>query len=88
MPPLAIRQELHRIQEPRLLLDFIQDHQAGAVVEPTDGVGGKAQAFVRVVEGEIYEWELVVFPVWRAPVMTVIGQRANRAWRRGSSRRG
>jgi hypothetical protein len=44
VPLLPVRQELHGVEQVGLLLDFVEDDQPLAVVEPADGVGGRYRA--------------------------------------------
>ena len=46
----ATGEELHGIEQGRLLLDLIEDHQARAVVQAAYRVGGDPQSLVGVVE--------------------------------------
>jgi hypothetical protein len=51
--PASVGEQLHRVQEAGLLLHFVEDHQARAVIEPSHGIGRPAQAFLRSVEREV-----------------------------------
>jgi len=51
--PASVSEQLHRVQEAGLLLHFVEDHEAGRVIEPSHGIGRQAQTFVRVVEREV-----------------------------------
>jgi hypothetical protein len=50
---LPVGQELHGIEERRLLLDLIEDDEPFAVVEAPHGVGSEPEPFVRVIERDI-----------------------------------
>jgi hypothetical protein len=49
----AVGEELDGVGEARLLLNLVDDHEARAMVEPADGIGGQSQSLVGVVEGEV-----------------------------------
>ncbi len=53
MPLAAVGQELHRVEQFWLLLHFIEDHEAGAVVKPAYRIRSQPDPLVGIVEGNI-----------------------------------
>jgi len=49
----SISEQLHRVEKAGLLLHFIEDDEARAVIEPSHGISRQAQTFLRVVEREV-----------------------------------
>src|SRR3990172_3943366 len=52
---LLVCQQLDCIQQARLLLHFVEDHQARPMIEPPHRIGRQAQPLVGIVKGEICE---------------------------------
>lgn len=53
MPRPPVREQLRGVEQPRLLLDLVQDHEANAVIEPPHRIGRQLDALVRIVKGEV-----------------------------------
>ena len=52
--PAAIRKPLDRVEQRRLLLHFIEDDEARAVIQPADRIRCEPEALVGIVEGQIH----------------------------------
>ena len=53
MPLAAVGQQLHRVEQFWLLLHFIEDHEAGAVVKPAYRIRSQPDPLVGIIEGNI-----------------------------------